>query len=234
MNPIPRHIAIIMDGNGRWALNRKLQRIEGHRNGIEVVDKITMACSERGVKFLTLYAFSDENWDRPVDEVQALMRLLVEFLTVKKQKFMDNNIRFLTIGDNERLPDAVRDVIGDVARATSGLTGMTLVVALSYGSRTELCRAMQRAMDAGVKHITPETLTPYLDTAGIPDPDLLIRTSGEQRVSNFLLWQIAYSEFYFTEKLWPDFTESDLDLAIRTYQNRERRFGRVGGNRSEL
>ena len=216
-----------MDGNGRWAVNRKLPRIEGHRKGIEVVENISVVCKDIGVKFLTLYAFSDENWDRPADEVIALMGLLVEFLKLKKQKLMDNGIKFTTIGDNERLPDVVREAIADVEKATAGLDKMTLIVALSYGSRTELCRAMQHAMEAGVKQITPESISPYLDTAGFPDPDLLIRTSGEQRVSNFLLWQIAYSEFYFTEKLWPDFSRSDLEVAINDYRNRERRFGRT-------
>ncbi|PIR16711.1 MAG: isoprenyl transferase [Deltaproteobacteria bacterium CG11_big_fil_rev_8_21_14_0_20_49_13] len=227
MNPIPAHIAIIMDGNGRWAVSRGLPRVEGHRKGIEAVENITIACSDLGVKFLTLYAFSEENWDRPLEEVRALMGLMVEFLKLKKQKLIDNQIKFMTIGDNDRLPQEVRDVIKDVERATVHLSKTTMIVALSYGSRMELCRAIQRAVDAKVTEITPETLSPFLDTAGIPDPDLLIRTSGEHRVSNFLLWQIAYSEFYFTQKLWPDFSKEDLERAIKDYQNRERRFGKT-------
>lgn len=227
MNPLPKHIAIIMDGNGRWAMNRNLPRIEGHRKGIETVEEITVACRNLGVQCLTLYAFSDENWDRPVDEVKALMGLLVEFLKLKKQKLFDNGIRFTTIGDNDRLPEVVRQAIKDTEEATAKCDKMTLIVALSYGSRTEICRALQRAMKEGVSDITPEKLESFLDTAGIPDPDLLIRTSGEQRVSNFLLWQIAYSEFYFTDRLWPDFKPADLETAINDYKHRERRFGKT-------
>lgn len=227
MNDIPQHIAIIMDGNGRWAMNRDLSRVEGHKKGIEVVEDITIACRDLGVKYLTLYAFSDENWDRPVEEVKALMELLVKFLKLKRQKLIDNGIRLRSIGDNDRLPDEVRQALTDTEKATAHATDMTLIVALSYGSRTELCRSIKRMIDSGVKDITPEKLTQFLDTAEFPDPDLLIRTSGEQRVSNFLLWQIAYSEFYFTETLWPDFTKTDLEKAIQDYRQRERRFGKT-------
>lgn len=229
MNPLPKHIAMIMDGNGRWAINHDQPRLEGHRKGIGTVEDITIACKNLGISYLTLYAFSDENWDRPVEEVMGLMGLLVEFLKIKKQKFLDNGIRFQTIGDFDRLPKAVRAAIEDTKNATAECDKMTLIVALSYGARTEICRAFQRASEAGVKDVTPENIAPYLDTAGIPDPDLLIRTSGELRISNFLLWQIAYSEFYFTDTLWPDFTQAELEKAIDSYRHRERRFGKTSG-----
>lgn len=233
MNPLPTHIAVIMDGNGRWAQNKDLPRVEGHRKGIETVEEITMACSDAGIKYLTLYAFSDENWERPVEEVVALMNLLVEFLSKKKQKLIDNKVKFRTIGDIDRLPGFVKDVIADVEKGTSACTGMTLLVALSYGARTEICRAIERVIKAGVKEITPESFEGFLDTKGVPDPDLLIRTSGEQRVSNFLLWQIAYAEFYFTDTLWPDFTKADLMRSIDVYMRRERRFGKTSGQMGE-
>jgi undecaprenyl diphosphate synthase len=194
---------------------------------MEVVEDITEACRNLGVKFLTLYAFSDENWERPPDEVAALMRLLVSFLRSKKQKLITNQIRFKVIGDRQRLPGQVLEAIDDVETATTVLSGMTLLVALSYGSRTEICRAVQRAVESGAKDITPEEISGNLDTVGIPDPDLLIRTSGEKRISNFLLWQIAYSELYFTDKHWPDFTGADLEVAIEDYRRRERRFGKT-------
>ncbi len=216
-----------MDGNGRWAQGRDLPRVEGHRRGIETVEEISEACRNIGVKYLTLYAFSDENWERPLDEIKALMGLLVAFLKMKRQKLIDNQIRFTVIGDRERLPGEVQAAIKDVEDATKGEKGMTLLVALSYGSRTEICRAAQKAVDAGVKELTPEAISEHLDTAGIPDPDLLIRTSGEKRISNFLLWQMAYTEFYFTEKLWPDFGRGDLEAAIKDYRQRERRFGKT-------
>jgi len=229
MSQIPTHIAIIMDGNGRWAQDKGLPRVDGHRKGIETVEDITMACRELGVKFLTLYAFSDENWERPIEEINALMNLLVEFLHKKKQKLIDNRVKFTTIGDIDRLPGFVRSAIDDVKEATLSCDGMTLLVALSYGARTEICRAVERAVKAGKKTFSPEILESFLDTHGIPDPDLLIRTSGEERVSNFLLWQIAYSEFYFTKKLWPDFTRADLETAIEEFGRRERRFGKTSG-----
>lgn len=227
MNPIPQHIAIIMDGNGRWAKSKKKPRIEGHKKGIEAVEEITISAREAGIKFLTLYAFSDENWERPVEEVQALMNLLIEFLRLKRQKMIDNGIKFLMIGDSERLPDEVLKEVDATKKATSSQTGMTLLVALSYGARGEICRAVNRAIKAGIKEFEPEILSKYLDTIGIPDPDLLVRTSGEVRISNFLLWQLAYTEFYFTDTMWPDFSKNDLLLAIESYRGRERRFGKT-------
>jgi undecaprenyl diphosphate synthase len=216
-----------MDGNGRWAQGNGLPRVEGHRRGIDTVEEITEACRNIGVKYLTLYAFSDENWERPIEEIKALMGLLVEFLKKKRQKLVDNQIKFRVIGDRDRLPDAVQSAISDVEEATKDQNGMTLLVALSYGSKTEICRAVQRAISMGVKDITPEVVSEHLDTAGIPDPDLLIRTSGERRISNFLLWQTAYSEFYFTGRLWPDFKRGDLEEALLDYRRRERRFGKT-------
>ena len=227
MNPLPTHIAIIMDGNGRWALDRGLSRVEGHKKGVETVEEITIACREIGVKYLTLYAFSDENWERPVEEVKGLMNLLVEFLRIKRQKLIDNDVRFMTIGDNERLPEYVKKAIKETEEATRICNKMTLILAISYGSKNEICRAVKKLLKAGETEITPEAIEQRLDTAGLPDPDLFIRTSGELRVSNFLLWQIAYSEFYFPKKLWPDFTRLDLEIAIKDYQNRERRFGKI-------
>jgi undecaprenyl diphosphate synthase len=228
MNPLPKHIAIIMDGNGRWAQNLNLPRIDGHRKGIDAVEEITMAARDLGVRYLTLYAFSDENWDRPAAEVVALMDLLVKFLKLKKQKLIDNGIRFQTIGDNDRLPKYVQEAIAEEEELTRQCDKMALIVALSYGARTEICRAVEKCIEKGLSKITPELFSKFLDTNGIPDPDLLIRTSGELRVSNFLLWQIAYSEFYFLDKLWPDFGKADLAKAIEDYRKRERRFGKTG------
>ena len=227
MNPIPQHIAIIMDGNGRWAVSRGLSRIEGHSKGIETVEEITMACREAGIKYLTLYAFSDENWERPADEVHGLMKLLVEFLRLKKQKMIDNQIRFTAIGERKRLPKTVQGALQDIENATASLDGMTLIVALSYGSKNEICRAVERLIKKGSKVITPEAVSANLDTADFPDPDLFIRTSGEIRISNFLLWQLAYSELYFTDVMWPEFTAKDLQEAIENYRKRERRFGKT-------
>lgn len=229
MNPVPNHIAIIMDGNGRWAQNQNLSRVEGHKKGVETVEKITIACREIGVKYLTLYAFSDENWERPVEEIKGLMNLLVEFLQIKRQKLIDNGVRFMTIGDNERLPEYVKKAIKETEEATRNCSEMTLILAISYGSKNEICRAVKKLLKDGETEITPEAIERRLDTAGLPDPDLFIRTSGELRVSNFLLWQIAYSEFYFTDKLWPDWTRLDLEAAIKEYRQRERRFGKTSG-----
>ena len=194
-----------MDGNDRWAISHGLPRVEGHRKGIEVVEEITMACSDMGVKYLTLYAFSDENWERPPEEVAALMGLLVQFLRLKKEKLLKNNIRFRIIGDRDRLPKEVQDAVKDVEDATASQDKTHLIVALSYGARKEICRAFERVIETGKKEITPEDFSEFLDTKGIPDPDLLIRTSGEVRISNFLLWQVAYTEFYFTKVPWPEF-----------------------------
>ncbi|PIR24576.1 MAG: di-trans,poly-cis-decaprenylcistransferase [Deltaproteobacteria bacterium CG_4_10_14_0_2_um_filter_43_8] len=225
---IPQHIAIIMDGSGRWAHEHRKTRLEGHRRGAEVSELIIDACQERGIKYLTLYAFSEENWNRPADEVAGLMELLKIYLLSKKEKMMANGIRFQTIGDISKLPQTVQDVISDIKHSTKAGKSMTLIMALSYGARQEISRALQKLVDAGEKKITTEKISASLDTANFPDPDLLIRTSGEYRISNFMLWQLAYTEFYFTKKYWPDFSSADLDDAIKAFSCRERRFGLTG------
>jgi undecaprenyl diphosphate synthase len=225
MKSFPEHIAIIMDGNGRWAAQNGLSRAEGHARGAGRIEAIIEACKERGVKYITLYAFSDENWHRPDSEVRALMGLLSHFLVSKRQGMIDKGVRFRSIGDRSRLPVELRAEIEKTEQATMGCSDITMIVALSYGSRQEICRAVNSLIGQGVRDTTPEMVDASLDTAGIPDPDLLIRTSGEYRISNFLLWQLAYSELYFTDVLWPDFDEKELDLAIESYSRRERRFG---------
>lgn len=225
---IPQHIAIIMDGNGRWAMEHELPRSEGHRCGAETIEKIVKACHSRGIKCLTLYAFSEENWMRPSEEVVALMGLLKRFLIAKREEMLREGIRFITIGETLRLPTDVQRELAETREATRGCDKMTLILALSYGSRQEIVRAANALIKRGIGEITVDLLSSELDTAGVPDPDLLIRTSGEYRVSNFLLWQLAYTEFYFTEALWPDFDEVELDRAIESYSCRERRFGMTG------
>jgi undecaprenyl diphosphate synthase len=228
---LPKHIAIIMDGNGRWAQKNNLGRISGHRAGAESVRVIVEACREIGIKYLTLYAFSVENWMRPSREVRALMNLLVQYLKSEYEKMIRNDIRLNTIGQIENLPVKVREFLVKTMDSTSSCRGMVLSLALSYGGRDEIVRAVkkivQNALDGGTKslEISKDLVSKNLDTAGIPDPDLLIRTSGEYRLSNFLLWQSAYTELYFTEVLWPDFRKENLIEAILDYQNRERRFG---------
>lgn len=225
MRKIPKHIAVIMDGNGRWAKERDLPRAEGHRRGAEAIETIVRACRHRGVKYLTLYAFSEENWQRPSDEVLALMQLMRHFLLAKRPEMVKEGTRFRVIGDVERLPSDVLQEIDETVEATSRGRNITLIVALSYGGRQEIVRAFNRLNKSGATEATVESISESLDTAGIPDPDLLIRTSGEYRVSNFLLWQIAYTELYVTDKPWPEFTEQELDKAIESFKARERRFG---------
>jgi undecaprenyl diphosphate synthase len=228
---LPKHIAIIMDGNGRWAQKNNLGRISGHRAGAESVRVIVEACREIGIQYLTLYAFSVENWMRPSREVRALMNLLVQYLKSEYDKMIKNDIRLNTIGQIENLPVNVREFLVKTMDSTSRCRGMVLSLALSYGGRDEIVRAVrkivQNAVDAKMKSIdiSKDLVSNNLDTAGVPDPDLLIRTSGEYRLSNFLLWQSAYTELYFTEVLWPDFRKENLIEAILDYQNRERRFG---------
>ncbi|HTZ40149.1 MAG TPA: isoprenyl transferase [Syntrophales bacterium] len=228
---LPRHIAIIMDGNGRWAQNHSLGRIAGHRKGAESVRKVVEACREIGISCLTLYAFSSENWSRPEKEVSALMTLLERYLKSEVKVMMKNNIRLRTIGDTAALPEKVRLVLEDTIRKTSGNTAMTLVLALNYGSHDEILGAVRKIAalakqgKIAVEDITEERFADYMYTKGMPDPDLLIRTSGEYRLSNFLMWQMAYTEFYFTDTLWPDFREEQLIEAILEFQRRERRFG---------
>jgi undecaprenyl diphosphate synthase len=230
---IPRHIAIIMDGNGRWAKQRDLPRREGHRAGAQSVETCLETCGEIGVEYLTLYAFSSENWKRPKAEVNALMGLLAHFLKEKTPSLMKNNIRLLVIGEWERLPESNQRALRKTMAKTADNDGLTLVVALSYGSREEIVGAtrdlMQKAIDGEIKpeDVDANSFADYLDTAGMPDPDLLIRTSGEYRVSNFLLWQISYSEIYITRDYWPDFRRDHLLEAVGEYQSRQRRFGGI-------
>lgn len=231
-NNIPQHIAIIMDGNGRWATERGKPRSYGHQAGVETVRRITSECTRLGVKYLTLYTFSTENWNRPETEIAALMGLVLSSL--EDEIFMKNNVRFKVIGDIERLPAEVQRKLQETIDHTANNTAMTMVVALSYSARWEITKAMkdiaQKALDGqlSVGEITEDTVSQSLTTASIPDPDLLIRTGGELRISNYLLWQIAYSELYFCDTFWPDFNEADLHKAIADYQHRQRRFGKTG------
>ena len=229
---IPRHIAIIMDGNGRWAKERGKERSFGHQAGVDTVRRITSECVRLGVKFLTLYTFSTENWSRPETEIAALMGLVLSSL--EDEIFMKNNVRFQVVGDIERLPQSVQDKLRETVEHTARNTAMTMVVALSYSSRWELTRAAQsiaRDVKQGTlqpEDITEELMNQRLETAFMPDPELLIRTGGELRISNYMLWQIAYSELYFCDTYWPDFNEVDLHQAIASYQARQRRFGKTG------
>ena len=228
---IPRHVAIIMDGNGRWAEERGQGRVYGHINGVESMRKAIRAAVRRGVKFLTVYAFSTENWGRPKEEVQALMELLCTSLSNETAELKSQGVRMRFIGDVEALAEDVRAAIARSEKETHRNEKLTLVVAVNYSSRWEITRMAQKiavqVRDEGLQihEITDRTVADNLVTAGVPDPDLLIRTSGEQRLSNFLLWQLSYSELYFTETYWPDFDESEFDKAIAEYQKRERRYG---------
>ena len=230
-NKVPQHIAIIMDGNGRWAAAQGKPRNYGHQAGVEAVRKITSECTRLGVKFLTLYTFSTENWNRPDDEVAALMGLVLSSL--EDEIFMKNNVRFRVIGDTQRLPQAVRQKLHETEEHTAANDAMTMVVALSYSSKWELTDATQqiaRKVQAGEikpEEITEDTISKHLTTNFMPDPELLIRTGGELRISNYLLWQIAYSELYFCDTFWPDFDEEALHKAIDSYNSRQRRFGKT-------
>lgn len=233
---LPKHIAIIMDGNGRWAQLKRRPRTFGHIKGTRVAKKIITECSRRGIKNLTLYAFSTENWFRPQDEVSLLMKILRNYLRKETDNLIKENIRFSVIGDLSRIPADVGQAILSSIEATSQCTGLNLVFALSYGSRQEITEAMREiARRVAIGEITPEDIdesmiNSTLSTYPTPDPDLIIRTSGEQRLSNFLMWQAAYSEFYFTDVLWPNFTEAHLDDALRSFAGRQRRFGKVSAN----
>ncbi|MGZ3513627.1 MAG: isoprenyl transferase [Thermodesulfobacteriota bacterium] len=230
---LPRHIAIIMDGNGRWAKNKALSRISGHLKGVNAVREVVTACRELGIKVLTLYAFSIENWKRPAEEVNALMGLLKEYLQKECEEMRQNNIRLNAIGRLSDLPPDVQATLQETIKQTEHCDGMILNLALSYGGRSEILHAVQGIVsDLKKDKIKPEEITvqrfsQYLWTHGLPDPDLLIRTSGEFRISNFLLWQIAYTELYVTDTLWPDFDRRELSKAIADYQSRERRFGLI-------
>jgi len=228
---LPQHVAVIMDGNGRWAKKKGAARVFGHKNAIKAVRDVTEGCAELGIKYLTLYAFSTENWSRPKLEVTALMELLVSTLSSEMKTLMDNSIKLDTIGDTDSLPAKCQRELREAMEKTSKNTRMTLVLALSYSGRwdiTQATKSIARDMaegKIGAENINQDLIDNYLNTSGIPDPELLIRTSGEQRISNFLLWQMAYTEFFITETLWPDFRREDLYKALISYQERERRFG---------
>ena len=229
---VPRHVAIIMDGNGRWAKQRLLPRVAGHRKGVEAVRATVCSAIERGVAYLTLFAFSSENWRRPADEVSILMDLFLRALEQEVAKLHENNIRFKTIGELGRFPARIRELIAAAEALTARNTRLTLTVAANYGGRRDIAQAAQRYFAdhpeaADGPPMAPEALDPYLAMSYAPEPDLFIRTGGEQRISNFLLWQLAYTEFYFTDLLWPDFDAAAFDAAITSYRNRERRFGRT-------
>lgn len=232
-NQVPRHVAIIMDGNGRWAAQRDLPRLEGHRKGSETVEEVVTACRDLGVEELTLYAFSKENWARPLDEIEGLMDLLRVFITQKREKLLKNGIRLLTIGQTDLLPEGVLKELTRTIYETRHCNQMTLTLALSYSSRDEIIEAVNAlirntmANEDFAKMVSEEEFDQMLFTEGRNPPDLLIRTSGEHRISNFLLWQMAYTELFFTETLWPDFTREDLMAAFKEYQRRERRFGKT-------
>jgi undecaprenyl diphosphate synthase len=234
----PASIAIIMDGNGRWARKRDIPRFMGHREGAKVVRRIVTESAHLGLEALTLYSFSQQNWSRPADEVEALMHLYTEYLIEERQTVMDNNVRLRHLGSREGLPEPVLRELDETVRVSSTNTGMFLCLALNYGSREEMVSASQKlAKRAVVGEISPDEITPEmfadsLDTCGVPDPDLLVRTAGEMRISNYLLWQISYAEFYVTDAYWPDFDEAQLHKAIRAYVNRDRRFGGVDDSNS--
>ena len=231
---LPRHVAIIMDGNGRWAKQRNQPRIVGHRAGARSVREVVNECNRLGIRYLTLYSFSTENWKRPDDEIRGLMDLCVEYLVKERRELAENNIRFLQIGRREGLPAAVLDELDRTTAMTRTGTGMTLCLALNYSSRTEITDAMRSiALDVQAGRLDPDaiqeaTISERLYTAGLPDPDLLVRTAGELRVSNYLLWQISYAEIHVTDVFWPDFRIEDLHKALRDYASRDRRFGGIG------
>ncbi|HEX2197424.1 MAG TPA: polyprenyl diphosphate synthase [Burkholderiales bacterium] len=224
---VPRHVAIIMDGNGRWAKRQHLPRIAGHRRGVEAVRATVRACAERGIGYLTLFAFSSENWRRPAEEVALLMQLFQVALTSEVEKLHRSNVRLKVVGDTLRFDAGIRRAIEQGERLTAGNQGLTLTIAANYGGRWDLLQAMNKAARGKQDSFEEQDLTPHLAMSYAPEPDLFIRTGGEQRISNFLLWQLAYTELYFTETLWPDFDEAALDLAIASYRARERRFGRT-------
>ena len=224
---LPRHVAIIMDGNGRWAKKRGLPRSIGHKAGTENVRKIVKYCSQIGIEYLTVYAFSTENFKRPTDEVSTLMRLLVEYFNKETDELKANGVRLNVIGNIDSFSPVVREAINNGVEKTRECNKLVFTIALAYGARDEITNAVKKIIESGVTEITEETISKFLYTSDIPDPDLIIRTSGEQRLSNFLLYQAAYSEFYFTDCLWPDFDENELDKALSVFAMRNRRFGGV-------
>jgi undecaprenyl diphosphate synthase len=227
---VPRHLAIIMDGNGRWATKRFLPRVAGHVKGVEAVRTVVEACAQRGIEYLTVFAFSSENWRRPEEEVSLLMKLFVTALEREVSKMHANNIRLKVVGDLSRFDGKLQDMIANAERKTANNTRLTVTVCANYGGRWDIMQAIGKmvAEHPGTTDFSEEQLAPYLSMAYAPEPDLFIRTGGEERISNFLLWQLAYTELYFTDTYWPDFNAERLDEAIASYQGRERRFGRTG------
>lgn len=233
---LPRHIAVIMDGNGRWAKKRRLPRMEGHRAGAKSVREVVETCARLGIQYLTLYAFSKENWKRPKREVATLWRLLEDYLKKEDKVLMENQFRLIVIGQRDAIPESVQKELKRVEDLTKDNEGMTIVVALNYGGRSEIVDGVKKILqehDFDSRHLDEKTFSRYLYTADIPDPDLLVRTSGELRVSNFLLWQIAYSEIWVTPAYWPDFRKKHMLLALVDYQKRERRFGDIYPHESD-
>ncbi len=234
LTQLPRHVAIIMDGNGRWALKRQLPRAAGHQAGVEAVRGIVQACAAKGIEILTLFAFSSENWHRPKREVGLLMELFISALQQEIKSLNENKVRFRVIGDSTALPPKLQEYIREAQRLTAVNTGLTLVIAANYGGRwdiTQAARILARKVIAGVmgiEDISEESMRAHLSLSDLPEPDLFIRTGGEQRISNYLIWQLAYTELYFTECLWPDFTPEHLEVALDWYATRQRRFGRTG------
>lgn len=227
LKKIPKHIAIIMDGNGRWARKRNLPRLKGHLEGIKAVYEAIEGCLDLGIPVLTLYAFSTENWSRPKSEVMALFNILSDYIEKEKKKLVENNIKLMVSGDLSKLPKNLTTKIEEVCKLTSANKRMILNIAINYGGREEIINAIRMIISAGIKEVNEEVFKKYLYTSQLEDPDLLIRTSGELRISNFLLWQIAYTELYFTDVLWPDFKKHHLYQAVLDYQHRERRFGGI-------
>ncbi|MET3131903.1 undecaprenyl diphosphate synthase [Oxalobacteraceae bacterium GrIS 1.11] len=232
---VPRHVAIIMDGNGRWATKRFLPRVAGHVKGAEAVRGVVEACLDRGIDYLTLFAFSSENWRRPEEEVSLLMRLFMTMLEREVSKMHANNIRLKVVGDLSRFSAKLQEMIANAERKTAGNTRLTVSICANYGGRWDIMQAVNKmlATEPGGANFTEEQLAPHLAMAYAPEPDLFIRTGGEERISNFLLWQLAYTELYFTDTYWPDFGIDSLDAAIASYQQRERRFGRTGAQLAE-
>ncbi len=224
---IPRHIAVIMDGNGRWAKKRFLPRVMGHKRGLDALENMVKRCAELGVQYLTVFAFSTENWRRPEEEVSFLMGLFLQALQKQVQRLHENNMRVKVIGNRSRFSESIRQGIADAEALTAGNTGLAVTVAADYGGRWDILQAVNRLIEEGAAEVTEEALAKHLMLSEAPERDLFIRTGGETRISNFLLWQMAYAELYFTDTLWPDFDDAALDAAIRSFQTRERRFGRT-------
>lgn len=223
----PRHIAFIMDGNGRWAKKRLLPRKAGHRQGVKALERVVAACEKRGVEMVTFYAFSTENWARPQDEIDALFAMVAEFADTRLKEYVDRGLRILFIGDLTPLPQKTRQACTRIVEAAKGNKGMIVCIALNYGGRDEIVRAVRTLLQSGLKDVDVETLSDCMYTGGLPDPDVIVRSSGEKRLSNFMLWQAAYSEFVFRDELWPDFDEKIIDAVLEEYASRDRRYGSV-------